>query len=110
MTRLIDLPTLAQLVHHITPARFMTELAEHLHSDYLRWQDFDKTARVASHSAGGVIVTDWYVNPNSPGERMKLTVSILDQDLRADALPENIADDTARRALLAMLKAYSERV
>ena len=55
MTRLIDLPTLAQLVHHITPARFMTELAEHLHSDYLRWQDFDKTARVASHSAGGVI-------------------------------------------------------
>jgi hypothetical protein len=37
-------------------------------------------------SAGGVIVTDWYVNPNSPSERMKLTVSILDQDLRADAL------------------------
>jgi hypothetical protein len=35
---------------------------------------------------GGVIVTDWYVNPNSPGERMKLTISILDQDLRADAL------------------------
>lgn len=37
-------------------------------------------------SSGGVIVTDWYVNPNSPGERVKLTVSILDQDLRADAL------------------------
>ena len=37
-------------------------------------------------SSGGVIVTDWYVNPNSPAERMKLTVSILDQDLRADAL------------------------
>ena len=37
-------------------------------------------------SNGGVIVTDWYVNPSSPGERMKLTVSILDQDLRADAL------------------------
>ena len=55
MTRLIDLPTLAQLVHDITPARFMTELAEHLRSDYLRWPDFDKTARVASHSAGGVI-------------------------------------------------------
>ena len=35
---------------------------------------------------GGVILTDWYVNPNSPGERMKLTVTILDQDLRADAL------------------------
>jgi hypothetical protein len=37
-------------------------------------------------SNGGVIVTDWYSNPNSPGERVKLTVSILDQDLRADAL------------------------
>jgi hypothetical protein len=37
-------------------------------------------------SAGGVIVTDWYVNPKSPGERVKLTVSIIDQDLRADAL------------------------
>lgn len=37
-------------------------------------------------SAGGVIVTDWYANPSNPGERMKVTVSILDQDLRADAL------------------------
>ena len=37
-------------------------------------------------SAGGVIVTDWYVNPQTPSERMKLTVTILDQDLRADAL------------------------
>ena len=41
---------------------------------------------VQTDSNGGVIVTDWYVNPNSPGERMKLTVTILDQDLRADAL------------------------
>jgi hypothetical protein len=37
-------------------------------------------------SNGGVIVTDWYANPQNPGERMKVTVSILDQDLRADAL------------------------
>ncbi len=37
-------------------------------------------------SSGGVIVTDWYSNPENPGERVKLTVSILDQDLRADAL------------------------
>jgi Domain of unknown function (DUF3576) len=37
-------------------------------------------------SNGGVIVTDWYANPRNPGERMKVTVSILDQDLRADAL------------------------
>jgi hypothetical protein len=34
----------------------------------------------------GVIITDWYANPRAPGERVKLTVTILDQDLRADAL------------------------
>ncbi|HEY8605073.1 DUF3576 domain-containing protein [Tsuneonella suprasediminis] len=37
-------------------------------------------------SSGGVIVTDWYSNPQNPGERVKVTVSILDQDLRADAI------------------------
>lgn len=37
-------------------------------------------------SNGGVIVTDWYANPRNPGERVKVTVSILDTDLRADAL------------------------
>jgi len=37
-------------------------------------------------SNGGVIVTDWYANPKNPGERVKVTVSITDQDLRADAL------------------------
>ena len=41
---------------------------------------------VTADSNGGVIVTDWYANPNSPGERVKLTVSIIDQELRADAL------------------------
>ena len=41
---------------------------------------------VTADSNGGVIVTDWYVNPRTPGERVKLTVSIIDQDLRADAL------------------------
>ncbi len=37
-------------------------------------------------SNGGVIVTDWYANPSNPGERVKVNVTILDQDLRADAL------------------------
>ncbi len=41
---------------------------------------------IQADSSGGVIVTDWYSNPRSPSERVKLTVSILDQDLRADAL------------------------
>ncbi|MEH3107390.1 MAG: DUF3576 domain-containing protein [Sphingomonas fennica] len=37
-------------------------------------------------SNGGVIVTDWYANPAVPTERMKVSVAILDQDLRADAV------------------------
>ncbi|WP_343518157.1 DUF3576 domain-containing protein [Sphingomonas sp.] len=41
---------------------------------------------VQTDSNGGVIVTDWYVNPNLQSERMKVTIAILDQDLRADAL------------------------
>ncbi len=37
-------------------------------------------------SNGGVIVTDWYANPKAPGERVKVTIYILDADLRADAV------------------------
>lgn len=35
---------------------------------------------------GGVIITDWYVNPEKPDERFKVTVYILDTRLRADGL------------------------
>jgi len=37
-------------------------------------------------SNGGVLVTDWYSDPRAPSERVKVTVAILDKDLRADAL------------------------
>jgi len=46
---------------------------------------------VQSDSAGGVLVTDWYANPAAPNERTKVTVSILDQELRADALKVAVA-------------------
>ena len=35
---------------------------------------------------GGVIITDWYANPEKPDERFKATVYILDTRLRADGL------------------------
>jgi len=35
---------------------------------------------------GGVIITDWYANPELPNERFKATIYILDTRLRADAL------------------------
>lgn len=41
---------------------------------------------VQANANTGIIITDWYSNPKAPNERVKLTVAILDQDLRADAL------------------------
>ena len=35
---------------------------------------------------GGVVITDWYVAPNAPDERLKVTIYILDRALRADGL------------------------
>ena len=39
---------------------------------------------------GGVIITDWYANPEVPDERFKANVYILDANLRADALKTSI--------------------
>src|SRR6185312_4883301 len=39
-----------------------------------------------ANAQNGVIITDWYANPKAPGERVKLTVAVLDPDLRADAI------------------------
>tara|TARA_Y100000782_G_C9989708_1_gene183868 strand:- start:102 stop:467 length:366 start_codon:yes stop_codon:yes gene_type:complete len=35
---------------------------------------------------GGIIITDWYSNPDLANERFKLTVYILDTRLRADGV------------------------
>lgn len=35
---------------------------------------------------GGVIITEWYSLPETPGERFKLTVYILNRELRADGV------------------------
>lgn len=40
----------------------------------------------AADPFGGVIITDWYSPPETPSERFKLNVFILDRQLRADGL------------------------
>ena len=35
---------------------------------------------------GGVIISDWYATPDVPTERFKITIYILDQQLRADGV------------------------
>jgi hypothetical protein len=41
---------------------------------------------VSADPYGGVVITDWYANPEKPDERFKATVYILDSRLRADGL------------------------
>ncbi|WP_082548871.1 ornithine cyclodeaminase [Rhizobacter sp. Root404] len=55
MTRFIDVPAMTRLVQQVGVARFITDLADAIEADYLRWHEFDKSARLASHSALGVI-------------------------------------------------------
>lgn len=49
---------------------------------------------VSEDPYGGVIITDWYADPQTPGERFKATVYILDSRLRADALNVSIFRQT----------------
>jgi hypothetical protein len=44
---------------------------------------------------GGVIITDWYVNPEQPNERFKCTVYILDSRLRADGLNVSVTKEVS---------------
>ena len=48
---------------------------------------------VSADPYGGVIVYDWYINPQTPNERFKTTVYILDSRLRADALNVSISKE-----------------
>ena len=58
-------------------------------NSYLWRATLDTLAFMPLQSAdpyGGVVITDWYVNPEKPDERFKCTVYILDTRLRGDAL------------------------
>ncbi|MDI9778148.1 ornithine cyclodeaminase [Pseudomonas putida] len=55
MTRYIDVQDLARLVNRKGLAICLVEMAEYIRQDYLRWQAFEKCARVANHSPDGVI-------------------------------------------------------
>ena len=41
---------------------------------------------VSADPFGGVIITDWYTPAETPNERMKIQVTILDRELRADGV------------------------
>jgi ornithine cyclodeaminase len=55
MVSYIGTTRLAELIARLGAARFIEELAAEIEADYRRWSEFEKSARLASHSAVGVI-------------------------------------------------------
>jgi len=60
----VSVDRMMKLVLHIGVDRFLGELSQYIEEDFRRWDLFDKTPRVASHSSGGVIE----LMPTSDGE------------------------------------------
>jgi len=51
----VSVDRMMKLVHRIGVERMLTDLAQAIEADFLRWGQFDKTPRIASHSDVGVI-------------------------------------------------------
>lgn len=64
MVPFVSVARMMEMVNTIGPRRMMAELAEYIEEDFRRWERFDKTPRVASHSPEGVIE----LMPTSDGE------------------------------------------
>ena len=55
MTTLLTTQDVARIVQRVGLPEVLRRLVSQLETDYLRWAEFDKSPRVASHSADGVI-------------------------------------------------------
>jgi ornithine cyclodeaminase len=55
MTRFVDVPAMTALVHVIGVTPFIAQLVDQIQADFIRWPEFEKSARVANHSEIGVI-------------------------------------------------------
>jgi ornithine cyclodeaminase len=55
MTRYIDVSNVQELVSRLGAATMMSEMAGFIREDFLRWEQFQKSARTANHSEVGVI-------------------------------------------------------
>ena len=60
----VSVDHMMKLVHHVGIEPMLTGLAAYIEADFRRWQLFDKTPRIASHSDEGVIE----LMPTSDGE------------------------------------------
>ncbi|AJG18227.1 ornithine cyclodeaminase [Cupriavidus basilensis] len=55
MTRFLDAADVAALVRATGVANTIAQMAHHIRQDFVRWEAFDKSARLATHSVDGVI-------------------------------------------------------
>ncbi|HHS88955.1 MAG TPA: ornithine cyclodeaminase [Rhodobacteraceae bacterium] len=60
----VSVDNMMRLVHHVGLEQILVDLTDCVEADFSRWEVFDKTPRVASHSAQGVIE----LMPTSDGE------------------------------------------
>jgi hypothetical protein len=54
---------------------------------------------VSADPFGGVIITDWYEDPKTPGERFKVNALILDRTLRADGVKITVFKQVMERGM-----------
>lgn len=64
MVPFVSVDNMMKIVNTIGPAQIMADIAAYIEADFLRWELFDKTPRVAAHSSEGVIE----LMPTSDGE------------------------------------------
>lgn len=60
----VSVENMMRIVNTIGAAKMIAEMAEYIEADFVRWDKFDKTPRVAAHSQEGVIE----LMPTSDGE------------------------------------------
>ncbi|MEJ8560611.1 ornithine cyclodeaminase [Yoonia sp. GPGPB17] len=64
MVPFVSVDNMMRLVHHVGIETFLADLTREIEADFARWELFDKTPRVGSHSDVGVIE----LMPTSDGE------------------------------------------
>jgi len=60
----VSVENMMRFIHHVGIEEMLKGLADYIEADFRRWELFDKTPRIASHSAEGVIE----LMPTSDGE------------------------------------------
>ena len=110
-TQFLSAHDVASIVNRQGIAHSLRGMADYIHADYLRWQDFDKHARIGNHSNLGVIelmpiadahtYTFKYVNGHPANTRLGLSTVMAFGVLAnvANGVPELLSELTLTTAI-----------